>query len=86
MTSDTFNSELMMVDRPLPVAQNPDPVVARLSAIEDSNTRIEEIARSIHKGMISKSASSPLHALPLISIKEREQAVGATFFPKGTHF
>jgi hypothetical protein len=70
----------MIVNSPLPAAQNPDPVIARLSAIEDSNARIEEMARSLYKIMISKPASTSLPALSPISSEDRKQAVGATFF------
>ena len=86
VTSDTFNSKLMIVNSPLLTAQNPDPVVAKLSAIEDSNVRIEEIARSLHEIMISKPASTSLPALTSVSSEDRKQAVGATFFRKNTHF
>ena len=86
VTSDIFNSKLRTVNSPLPAAQNPDPVVARLSAIEDSNVRIEEIACSLHKMMISKSAPISVPALSSISSEDREQAVGATFFRKDTYF
>lgn len=65
----------MTVKSSLHAAQTPDPVIATLSAIEDSNARIEEIARSLHKSLTLKPA---LTSHPTISSEDRERAVRAT--------
>ena len=79
VTSDTFDSKSMIINSPLPPAQNLGPIVARLSGIEETNMRIEETAQSLHKMLISKSASTSLPGLSSISSEDRKQAVCATF-------
>ena len=75
-----------MGDNSLPARHHPDSVVSILSAIKESNTKIEELAHSLHEIMTLKSASTSLPALSAISNEERERAVSATFIGKGHIF